>query len=141
MMFFGFFKRFGGPASTKQKLEDLGRNLPVWTQPVWKWFVEILAHWIERLKIAAEMAEVDKQVEQIDDLWTETEDRARLESAQVVAEEIKKSQPDAAIAVAEVPFGNGEKDVAIMIDHPKDGSEAQEKLGGAMEIRNPWVDR
>jgi hypothetical protein len=141
MTLFSFKKHFGGPASTKQKLEDLGRNLPAWSQPVWKWLVAVLVHWIQQLKISAELKEVDEQVEQINESWNKIEAQDRLMSAEEIAAEIRKTQPDAIVIVVEVPIEGGDKDAAIMIDHPKDGSKAQDVLGGAMEIRNPWVDR
>jgi hypothetical protein len=141
MTLFSFNKHFGGPASTKQKLEDMGRKFPAWLQPVWKWLVAVLVDWLIRLKIAVEMKEVDQQVEKINEAWANTEDLGRLASAEEVAVEIRKAHPDAIVVVVEVPIEGGGKDAAIMIDYPKDGSKAQDALGGAMEIRNPWVDR
>jgi hypothetical protein len=44
------------------------------------------------------------------------------------------------VSVIETAVGEG-SDLAILVEHPPDGSAAQELLGGAMEIRSPWLER
>ena len=70
-----------------------------------KWVRMIMAHcfadWVIA-KTETTMADVDRQVEEIQKEWAEEEPKPEF------------------------------------IEHPPDGSKAQESLGGAMEIRSPW---
>jgi predicted metal-dependent phosphoesterase TrpH len=70
------------------------------------------------------MEEVDKQVEEIKEEWKQEELQATLERAQEAFPE------------AEVSLHNDQG--AVLIEHPPDGSKAQDLLGGAMEIKSPW---
>ena len=133
---FKFFRRFGGEVSFEQKLADLGRKMPVWFQPVWKYLVEWFIAWAREQRIQAELKDVDQQVAEIDQQWTQVEDGARLAEAERMAARVQFEHPDAKVSV--VPLAG---DVVIFIEHPPDGSNAQEVLGGAMEIRSPWVER
>lgn len=117
-----FFRRFGGEVSFEQKLADLGRELPLWAQPVWKALVDWFVHWLRELKVAAEMASVDQQVAEINAKWETIEDMERLRQAE------------------QATIGEG-TDLAILVEHPPDGSKAQESLGGTIEIKSPWMDR
>jgi len=130
-----FFKRFGGEVSAEQKLADLGRRMPVWFQPVWKYLVEWFIAWAREQRIQAELKQVDEQVVEIEQQWTQVEDGARLAEAERMAARVQFEYPDAKVSV--VPLAG---DVAIFIEHPPDGSKAQEVLGGAMEIRSPWSE-
>ena len=133
-----FFRRFGGEVSGEQKLADLGRRMPLWLQPVWKYLVEWFVLWLREMKVQAELKDVDEQVVKIDQQWTQVEDGARVAEAERMAARVQFEFPDAKVSVVPVTQGEG-KDVAIFIEHPSDGSKAQEVLGGAMEIRSPWV--
>jgi hypothetical protein len=135
-----FYKRFGGEVSAEQKLADMGRRMPAWFQPVWKYLVEWFVLWVREQKVQAELKEVDKQVVEIDQQWTQVEDAERLQEAEKAAARIQFENPDATVSVVPVTMGEG-SDVAILVEHPADGSKTQEVLGGAMEIRSPWVDR
>lgn len=137
---FKFFKRFGGEVSSEQKLTDMGRSLPGWAQPIWKWLVEWFIAWVREQRIQAEMKEVDRQAAEIDQQWTQIEDAERTAQAEAVAQRIQFENPDAAVSVIQTAVGEG-TDVAILIEHAPDGSQAQELLGGAVEIRSPWVER
>ena len=135
-----FFRRFGGEVSGEQKLADLGRRMPLWLQPVWKYLVEWFVLWLREMKVQAELKDVDEQVVKIDQQWTQVEDGARLAEAERMAARVQFEFPDAKVSVVPLTMGEG-SDVAIFIEHPADGSKAQEMLGGAVEIKSPWVDR
>jgi hypothetical protein len=135
-----FFWRFGGEVSAEQKLADLGRRMPVWLQPVWKYLVEWFVLWVREQRVQAELRDVDQQAVAIDQQWTQVEDGARVAAAEEAAARIQFENPDATVSVITTSVGEG-SDVAILVEHPADGSKAQEVLGGAMEIRNPWVER
>jgi hypothetical protein len=135
-----FFWRFGGEVSAEQKLADLGRRMPVWFQPVWQYLVEWFVLWLREQKVQAELRDVDQQVVEIDQKWSQVEDAARTAEAERMTARVQFEFPDAKVSVVPVMTGEG-TDVAIFIEHPADGSKAQEVLGGAMEIRSPWVER
>jgi hypothetical protein len=135
-----FFKRFGGEVSSEQKLMDMGRSLPGWVQPIWKWAVEWFIAWARELKVQAEMFNVDEQVKEINHQWTQIEDAERTAQAEAVAARIQFENPDATVSVIQTAMGEG-TDAAILVEHPPDGSKAQDLLGGAMEIKSPWMDR
>jgi hypothetical protein len=118
----------------------MGRRMPAWFQPVWKYLVEWFVLWVREQKVQAELKEVDQQVVEIDQQWTQVEDAERLQEAEKAAARIQFENPDATVSVVPVTMGEG-SDVAILVEHPADGSKTQEVLGGAMEIRSPWVDR
>jgi hypothetical protein len=135
-----FFRRFGGNVSFEQKLADLGRKLPLWAQPVWKALVDWFVHWLRELKVAAEMASVDQQAAEINTEWETIEDMERLREAEQAAARIQFENPNANVSVITTAMGEG-TDLAILVEHPPDGSKAQELLGGAVEIKSPWMDR
>jgi len=135
-----FFKRFGGEVSSEQKLMDMGRGLPAWAQPIWKWAVEWFIAWAREQRIQAELKDVDEQVEKIDQPWTQIEDAERTAQAEAVAARIQFENPDATVSVIQTAVGEL-TDAAILIEHAPDGSKAQDLLGGAMEIKSPWMDR
>jgi hypothetical protein len=137
---FRFFRRFGGEVSFEQRLADLGRKMPVWFQPVWQVLVDWFVAWLRELKVAAEMASVDQQAAEISEGWAKVEDEERRQEAERVAGRIQTENPDATVSVIETAVCEG-ADLAILVEHPPDGSAAQELLGGAMEIRSPWVER
>ena len=76
-------------------------------------------------KTKVTMEGVDKQVEDIQTQWKKEELQATLAQAQSL-------YPDAKVTL------HGDTG-AVLIEHPPDGSQAQELLGGAMEIRAPWT--
>ena len=137
---FRFFWRFGGEVSFEQKLADAGRRMPVWFQPVWAGIVAWFVAWLREVKVAAEMASVDQQAAEISEGWAKVEDEERRQEAERVAGRIQTENPNATVSVIETAVGEG-SDLAILVEHPADGSKAQEMLGGAVEIRSPWVDR
>ena len=137
---FRFFRRFGGEVSFEQKLADAGRRMPVWFQPVWAGIVAWFVAWLREVKVAAEMASVDQQAAEISEGWAKVEDEERRQEAERVAGRIQTENPNATVSVIETAVGEG-SDLAILVEHPADGSKAQEMLGGAVEIRSPWVDR
>ena len=137
---FKFFRRFGGPVSSEQELMDMGRSLPAWAQPIWKWAVEWFIAWAREQRIQSELKDVDRQAEQIDQQWTQVEDAERTARAEAVAQRIQQANPDAAVSVIQTAVGEG-TDAAILVQHPADGSKAQELLGGEIRIINPWVER
>jgi hypothetical protein len=125
-----FYRRFGGEVSFEQKLADLGRRMPVWFQPVWKYLVEWFVLWLREQKVQAELREVDQQVVEIDQKWAQVEDAERTAEAERMAARVQFENPDATVSVVPVTMGEG-TDVAIFI----------ENADGSMEIRNPWVER
>jgi hypothetical protein len=135
-----FFRRFGGEVSFEQKLADYGRKMPLWFQPVWQvlvdWFVR---HWREA-KIQAELKNVDQQAWDLDSQWSKTEDAARVAEVERAAAKVQFENPDATVSVIATAMGEG-SDLAILVEHPPDGSRAQELLGGAIEIKSPWMER
>ena len=135
-----FFKRFGGEVSFEQKLADLGRKMPHWFQPIWQTLVAWFVEWWRNLKIQAELAKVDRQAAEIDQQWTQIEDAERTAQAEAVAARIQFENPDATVSVIQTTMGEG-TDAAILVEHPPDGSKAQDLLGGAIEIKSPWMDR
>ena len=135
-----FFKRFGGEVSSEQKLMDMGRSLPGWAQPIWKWAVESFIAWAREQRIQAELKDVDKQAAEINQQWTQIEDAERTAQAEAVAAQIQFENPDATVSVIQTAMGEG-TDAAILVEHPPDGSKAQDLLGGAIEIKSPWMDR
>jgi hypothetical protein len=137
---FKFFRRFGGEVSFEQRVADLGRKMPVWFQPVWQVLVDWFVAWLRELKVAAEMASVDQQAAEISEVWAKVEDEERRQEAERVAGRIQTENPDATVSVIETAVGEG-SDLAILVEHPPDGSAAQELLGGAMEIKSSWLER
>jgi hypothetical protein len=135
-----FFRRFGGEVSFEQRLVDAGRKMPGWLQPFWGPVAMWIILWLRGLKIRAEMASVDQQAAEISEEWTKAEDEERRQVAERVAGRIQFESPDATVSVIETAVGEG-SDLAILVEHPADGSAAQELLGGAVEIRSPWLER
>jgi hypothetical protein len=132
--------RFGGEVSFEQRLVDAGRKLPGWLQPFWGPVAMWIILWLRGLKIGAEMASVDQQAAAISAGWAAIEDEQRRQDAERVAGRIQFENPDAAVSVITTAVGEG-SDLAILVEHPPDGSAAQDALGGAMEIRSPWLER
>jgi hypothetical protein len=91
---------------------------------------QILTHcfldWVE-WKTGKMMKGVDLQVEEITKEWQEQDNQKNVEKFQEV-------YPEAKVTVHDTNTG------AVLIEHPPDGSKAQELLGGAMEIRSPWSE-
>ena len=71
------------------------------------------------------MADVDEQAEEIKKKWQEEENKA-------IVEKFQKLYPNAKVTTHDANTG------AVFIEHPPDGSKAQDLLGGAMEIKSPW---
>lgn len=91
------------------------------------WVQKVMAHcfvdWVE-WKTEGTMKGVDRQVEEITKEW-------QAQDNQKVVEKFQKVYPEAKVTVHNHETG------AVLIEHPPDGSKAQELLGGAMEIRSP----
>jgi hypothetical protein len=71
------------------------------------------------------MKDVDTQAETLKEQW-------QKEDNEKVVEKVSKLFPDAKVTTHDENTG------AVLIEHPPDGSKAQELLGGTMEIRSPW---
>lgn len=111
----------------------------MWFQPVWAGLVAWFVAWLRELKVAAEMASVDQQVAEISEEWAKAEDEDRRQEAEKAAGRVQFENPDAKVSVIETAIGEG-SDLAILVEHPPDGSAAQDALGGAIEIRSPWIE-
>ena len=86
------------------------------------------------------MRQVDQQAAAIAEQWSRVEDQQRLREVEKAAARIQFENPNATVSVVTTAMGEG-TDLAILVEHPPDGSAAQDLLGGAMEIRSPWMDR
>lgn len=100
-------------------------------KPLWrgnKWIKMIMDHcfpdWVE-WKTKLTMKDVDRQTEEIKEQWQKEEN-------QVIVEKFQEVYPEAKVTTHDKATG------AVLIEHPPDGSKAQELLGGAMEIKSPW---
>jgi hypothetical protein len=71
------------------------------------------------------MKDVDRQTEELKEEW-------RKEENSKIVEEFQEKYPDAKVTT------HNEETGAVLIEHPPDGSKAQDLLGGAMEIKSPW---
>jgi hypothetical protein len=71
------------------------------------------------------MRDVDQQAEDLKVKWKEEENK-------LIVERFQKQYPEAKVTLHDENTG------AVLIEHPPDGSKAQELLGGAMEIKSPW---
>lgn len=78
-------------------------------------------------KTKATMAGVDHQAEEVKEQWQKEENEA-------IVEKFQEKYPEAKVTT------HDEKTGAVLIEHPPDGSKAQELLGGAMEIKSPWSE-
>ena len=70
------------------------------------------------------MKDVDRQTEELKELWRDEENEA-------IREKVSNFFPDAKVTTHN-------EQGAVLIEHPPDGSKAQELLGGSMEIKSPW---
>ncbi len=73
------------------------------------------------------MEGVDRQTEELKEEW-------RKEENAKIVEEFQEKYPDAKVTT------HNEETGAVLIEHPPDGSKAQDLLGGAMEIKSPWSE-
>jgi hypothetical protein len=138
---FRFKIRFGGAVSFIQKIEDAADRLPDgWMKPLWLAIVAWLKQALQDYDIRQTMHKVDEQAAAISEQWAQAEDEQRRQEAERVAGRIQFEHPDAAVTVITTAVGEG-NDLAILVEHPPDGSAAQDALGGAMEIRSPWLER
>ena len=80
--------------------------------------------WVE-WKTELTMKDVDRQVEEIKQTWKDQEN-------QKIVEHFQEKYPEAKVTLHDANTG------AVLIEHPPDGSHAQDLLGGAMEIKSPW---
>lgn len=78
-------------------------------------------------KTETTMKDVKKQAKVIHEQWQEEENQAVVEKFQEVYPEAKVTTHD-------------KNTSAVLIEHPPDGSTAQDLLGGAMEVKSPWSD-
>jgi hypothetical protein len=92
------------------------------------WVVLIMTNcfpdWVE-WKTEKTMKHVDRQVEEIKETWKKQENKE-------IVERFQGKYPEAKVTLHDANTG------AVLIEHPPDGSKAQELLGGAMEIKSPW---
>ena len=70
------------------------------------------------------MKDVDRQTDELKEQWREEENEA-------IREKFQEAYPDAKVTTHN-------EQGAVLIEHPPDGSKAQELLGGPMEIKSPW---
>jgi hypothetical protein len=89
---------------------------------------QILSHcfhdWTQ-WKTELTMKDVDRQVEEIKETWKEQEN-------QEIVKLFQEKLPEAKVTLHDPITG------AVLIEHPPDGSKAQDLLGGVMEIKSPW---
>ena len=78
-------------------------------------------------KTKVTLSDVDRQVGQIKDDWQEEENEA-------IVKKFQEKYPEAKVTT------HNEQTGAVLIEHPPDGSKAQELLGGTMEIKSPWSE-
>ena len=94
------------------------------------WVTRALAYcfpdWVE-WKTEKTLKGVDRQAEKITKEWQEQDN-------QKVVDKFQEVYPEAKVTVHDSNTG------AVLIEHPPDGSKAQDLLGGAMEIRSPWSE-
>jgi hypothetical protein len=76
-------------------------------------------------KTETTIVDVEAQTEEIKEQWQKGDNEK-------VVEKVSKLFPEAKVTT------HDEKTGAVLIEHPPDGSKAQELLGGTMEIRSPW---
>jgi len=82
--------------------------------------------WVE-WKTETTMKNVNRLVEEVKNEW-------RKEENEAVREKFQEAYPEAKVTTHDEVTG------AVLIEHPPDGSKAQELLGGAMEIKSPWSE-
>lgn len=82
------------------------------------------ADWVE-WKTEGTMVSVDKQAEELKAKWKEQDN-------QRIVERFQEKYPEAKVTLHDANIG------AVLIEHPPDGSRAQDLLGGAIEIKSPW---
>ena len=70
------------------------------------------------------MKDVDRQTEELKEQWRDEENEA-------IREKVSNFFPDAKVTTHN-------EQGAVLIEHPPEGSKAQELLGGPMEIKSPW---
>ena len=70
------------------------------------------------------MKDVDRQTEELKEQWRDEENEA-------IREKVSNIFSDAKVTIHN-------EQGAVLIEHPPEGSKAQELLGGAMEIKSPW---
>ena len=70
------------------------------------------------------MKDVDEQAEELKEQWRDEENEA-------IRKKVSKLFPDAKVTTHN-------EQGAVLIEHPPDGSKAQDLLGGTMEIKSPW---
>ena len=80
--------------------------------------------WVE-WRTDVTMTSVDIQTEKVKEVWQEEDNKKVVEKFQTI-------YPDAKVTTHDEITG------AVLIEHPSDGSTAQDLLGGAMEIKSPW---
>ena len=81
--------------------------------------------WVE-WKTETTMKSVDKQTKELKEQWREEEN-------EVTRQKFQEEYPDAKVTTRN-------EQGAVLIEHPTDGSKAQDLLGGAMEIKSPWSE-
>jgi hypothetical protein len=80
--------------------------------------------WVE-WKTELTMKSVDKQTDDIREQW-------RREDNEKVREKFSNFFSESEVTTHDENTG------AVLIEHPPDGSKAQDLLGGTMEIKSPW---
>jgi hypothetical protein len=92
------------------------------------WVILIMDHcfpdWVE-WKTELTMKSVDKQTDDIREQW-------RREDNEKVREKFSNIFSESEVTTHDENTG------AVLIEHPPDGSKAQDLLGGTMEIKSPW---
>jgi len=73
------------------------------------------------------MKDVKKQEKKLKEQWQAEENAA-------IVEKFQEQNPDATVTTHNKETG------AVLIEHPSNGSNAQDLLGGAMEIKSPWSE-
>jgi hypothetical protein len=82
--------------------------------------------WVE-WKTELTMKDVDRQTEDLKQQWRDAENESIRKKVSNIFSESEVTTHD-------------ENTGAVLIEHPPDGSKAQDLLGGTMEIKSPWSE-
>ena len=103
------------------------RFLPVekndWLKPVAEYCHPDWVLW----KTERTMRALEKEEKKLKEHWQAEENAA-------IVEKFQERNPDATVTT------HNEETGAVLIEHPADGSSAQDTLGGTMEIKSPWSE-
>lgn len=138
-----FYRRFGGPLSNFQKIEDWGRrHIPRPLFPLFVRLLDMLHQWWIQQRIKQEMRKVDREAKAIADQWVADDEATMLG---VAVRKAELDHPDAKVEVIRPEprrRGDPKPPPGILITHPPTpGNRIEQKLGfSELEIRAPhWT--